>query len=104
MRPENKDAQKIFARFEASGTWGSIIINKWSHLVTEDSLEKNFSPDTCTKSPLSLQASCNSFFPSSLLEAHTSLHEGPYIAVGAGGLSRRLLNPAWQLWSSAEAR
>ena len=93
LKPENKDARKIFARLEASRTWGSIIINTWSQLVTEDALENNFSPDACAKTPLSLQASCQFIFPSPILEAHTSMHltvgKG-HIAVGVGGLSRRL--------------
>ena len=81
-------------RFEASRTWGSVIINTWSQLVTEDALEKNFSPDACAKSPVSLQASCQFIFPvSSLTTYFGTLHggEGPY-SRWVGGLRRRLLN------------
>ena len=81
MRPENKDARKIFARFEASRTWVCKIINTWSQLVTEDALEKNFSPDAGAKSPVSLQASCQFMFSVSSLSTYfTTPHggEGPY--------------------------
>ena len=37
----NKDTCKIFARFEASKTFGFIVIDTLSQLVTEDALEKN---------------------------------------------------------------
>ena len=71
-----RPARKIFAQFEASRTWGSVIIT-WSQLVTEDALEKNFSPDACAKSPVSLQASCRFFFR--LRFKHTPHGgEGPY--------------------------
>ena len=66
---------------KASRTWASRIINTWSQLVTEDALEKNFSPDACAKSSVSLQASCQFIFSVSSLSTYFStLHggEGPY--------------------------
>ena len=33
---ENKDARKIFTRFEASRTWGSIMINTWPQRIIGD--------------------------------------------------------------------
>ena len=59
-----------------------IIINTWSQLVTEDALEKNFSPDACAKSPVNLQASCQFIFSvsCSFSTYFTTPHgrEGPY--------------------------
>ena len=78
--------------FEASRAWGFIIISTWSQLVTEDAFEKNFSPDACAKSPVSLQASCQFIFRL-LTSVHFTVGKG-HIAVGVGGLSRRLLNRA----------
>ena len=51
FRPENEDTRTIFGRFEASRTWGSILTNKWSQLITEAALEKSFSTGTRATSP-----------------------------------------------------
>ena len=50
LRPENENNRVIFARFEASRTWGSIITNTWLQLATEDVLEKHSSPEAPVQS------------------------------------------------------
>ena len=64
LKPEDEDTHRIFERFEASRTWGSILIEKWSQLITAAVLNKNFNPGTLRL--LVLKASSFSASPDAL--------------------------------------